>query len=307
MKFALHLGHGFFAESGGNPRKTACVEIPAHGVGALFIQNAPRIDYVALVLTHFYSVRIVYVSQYDTRFEGRAVKQNGRNHEQRVEPAARLIDCFGDEIGGEGFFKYLFILERIMILRERHRTRIEPAIDYFGRAFHLPAALVALTGQMIQIRTVQFDICRRAAFFLKFPSGSDHLDPAAVFAYPYGQRRPPVAVARKPPVDHVFKEVTHTSVFDRFGDPVHRTVGGNEAVFYFCHFDKPTGARIVKQRRIAPPTMRITVFKRNFFKEQSFFGKHLQHDFIGFFCKHAVQFGASLIETAPLIHQLHYG
>ena len=98
------------------------------------------------MLGHLYAVFIVYVPQYYAVFEGRAAEEYGVDDEQGIEPAARLVDGFGYEVGGEGLVKQIFIFKRIVILRKGHRTRIEPAVDNFGRALHLAAALGAGAG-----------------------------------------------------------------------------------------------------------------------------------------------------------------
>ena len=51
---------------------------------------------------------------------------------QCIEPSARLVNRFGNEICGiAGFFDEFFVLERIMILRKRHGAGIEPDIHHF--------------------------------------------------------------------------------------------------------------------------------------------------------------------------------
>ena len=48
------------------------------------------------------------------------VKDQRRDRVEAVEPAARLVDRFGNEIRGEGLVEKLLIFKRVMILRERH-------------------------------------------------------------------------------------------------------------------------------------------------------------------------------------------
>ena len=59
--FSLRFGHGLLVKAGRQPGRAGSIEIPTHGVGALLIQNAPRIYDVALMLGHFHAVFIVDV------------------------------------------------------------------------------------------------------------------------------------------------------------------------------------------------------------------------------------------------------
>src|SRR5690349_13246487 len=56
---------------------------------------------------------------------------------QRKEPAAGLVDAFGDEIGRVSACELFFILEWKMPLRVRHSTAVEPNIDQIGLTEHL--------------------------------------------------------------------------------------------------------------------------------------------------------------------------
>ena len=67
---ALRLRHRLGIEAGRDPRRARGVEIPAHRVGALLVEHAPRVDDVALVLGHLYAVFVVDVTQNDAVFEG---------------------------------------------------------------------------------------------------------------------------------------------------------------------------------------------------------------------------------------------
>ncbi len=55
-----------------------------------------------------------------------------------------------------------------MVLREWHRTRVEPAVDYFGGALHFAAALMAFAGEVVKVGAVQLYIliCGKGALFL---------------------------------------------------------------------------------------------------------------------------------------------
>ena len=67
---------------------------------------------------------------------------------KRVEPAPRLGHVLDDEVARVVALEPLGVLERIVDLRERHRSRFEPAVEHLGDAAHHRPA-----GRIIGIRT----------------------------------------------------------------------------------------------------------------------------------------------------------
>ena len=51
---------------------------------------------------------------HDDVFERGPVEQGGRQHQQRVEPAAGLVEPFGDEVGGQVVFDERVMRERTL-------------------------------------------------------------------------------------------------------------------------------------------------------------------------------------------------
>ena len=162
-ELALGFGDVVRAETGGEPGGGRGIEIPSHRVRALLVQNAPRVDDVALMLAHLDPVLVVDVTQDHAVLEGRPVEKQGGDGEQGVKPTARLIHRLADEVGGELALEELLILERIMELRERHAARISPAVEDFGGAVHGLAADGALYRHRVDIGLVKFDVARQAA------------------------------------------------------------------------------------------------------------------------------------------------
>ena len=147
------------------------------------------------MLAHLDTVLIVDVTQDYTVSESRLVKENRGNREQRIEPSSCLIDRLGYEIRREVLFKEFFVLKRIVILRERHRPRVEPTVDNLFHPGHLTSALTASAMQSVDIRAVKFDVAFDSAGVFEFFFRAHHSDFAAVFADPYRQRRTPVSFA----------------------------------------------------------------------------------------------------------------
>ena len=90
----------------------------------------------------------------------RLVKEQRRDGDERIEPAARLIDGLGDEVRREAALEDLLVLERIVPLCKRHRAGIEPAVDDLGHAVHLLAALGAADRHGVDVGTMQFKLLR---------------------------------------------------------------------------------------------------------------------------------------------------
>ena len=63
---------------------------------------------------------------------------------QRVEPAAGLVDPLADEVGGEPLLEQVLVLEGVVVLRPRHRARVEPGVDHREDAPHRPVTVLAL-------------------------------------------------------------------------------------------------------------------------------------------------------------------
>ena len=193
-----------------------------------------------------------------------------------------------------------------MVLREGHGTGIEPAVDDLGRALHRAAAL-ALEGAAIDVRAVQFDVAFDAALLFQFRLAADDVYLAALFAYPNGQRRTPVAVAREPPVDDVFEEVAHAPRFDGFGHPVDGIVGFDEFVLDSRDLDEPALAGVVQERRVAPPAVRIAVFVHEFLEQQPLLFEHGDDALVRFFDERTREIGDGRLEAAALVHHVDDG
>src|SRR5258705_9584560 len=93
-----------------------------------------RIGIVAEPLAHLATVFTEQDAMADRALERRLVEQRRREHEHRVEPAARLRDVLRDEVAREARAERGLVLEWSVKRREWHRARLEPAIEYVGDA-----------------------------------------------------------------------------------------------------------------------------------------------------------------------------
>ena len=96
----------------------------------------PRIDDVAAALRHLLPV---YIEQHvidDHVLVDRRIERRHADREQRVEPAAGLVDALADVIGREVRLEVRLMLERIMPLRIRHGATVEPDVNQIRFAKH---------------------------------------------------------------------------------------------------------------------------------------------------------------------------
>ena len=194
---------------------------------------------------------------------------------KRIEPASCLVYGLGNKLGRELLMEQLLILKGIMVLCERHRAGIKPAVDHLRNPVHLLSALRTGDGHIVDKRPVQLHLVLRSihlsavflyhlgivgAHFLKLFPASDAVHMSA-FTLPYGKRRTPVAVSGNSPVLDILQPIAETSFSDGFRDPVDQAVVADQIVLYRRHLDKPGLSRVVDQRGSASPAVGIAVFK----------------------------------------------
>ena len=150
------------------PRLLRGQVVPAERVGAVLVDDVPRHDDVAERLRHLLALRVGDVAEGEHRAVRRLVEQQRGDREQRVEPAARLVDRLADVVRGEGRAEQLLVLERRMALGERHRARVEPDVDHLGHAAHLAVALRARPGVLVDVGPVRVgQLAARALLHLR--------------------------------------------------------------------------------------------------------------------------------------------
>ena len=208
-------------------------------------------------LRHLAALLVGDVAEDEARAVGRPVEQQRRDGQQRVEPAARLVDRLADVVGREALLEVLLVLVRRVPLGERHRPRVEPDVDHLG---HPPQRLAA--GRRRDLDVVDERPVRvlepHAAELLELGERSDRHRLAGLVA-PHRQRRAPVALARDRPVDVVLQPLAHAAVLDVLRVPVDRVVGGQQAVAQRRGGDVPRRLGVVEQRRAAAPAVRVRV------------------------------------------------
>ena len=157
---------------------------------------------------------------------------------ERKEPAARLVNAFGDEVGGIYLMavQQFLVLERIVYLRIGHGAGVEPNVNQVGLALH-GFAVLRNEDDVVHVGAVQVYLvivflrifARHEAFVLvgialheagshgllyfvvKFFYGFDALLFRAVLGAPDGQRCTPVARTAQVPVVQVLEPLAEAS------------------------------------------------------------------------------------------------
>ena len=286
------------------PRIGYRIEIPAHGVRSLFAEYLERIDDVAEMFALLYSVLVKDVTENYAVLERRSAEHKRGHRFKSIEPAAGLVYGFTDEIRRERLIEQIFVFKRIVILRERHRAGIVPAVDNFGSAVHSTAART-LPRDFIHIRLMKLYVLFESAFFTQLFTAAYCFHLAALVAYPYRKRSSPVPFTRKSPVNDVLKEIAHTSGAYSGRYPVYRIVISNKLVAQRRHLDEPARTRVVQKRRVTTPAERVAVHELETRLKQSALFKIAHYGRIGFLAEHAGEFSAAVYKLTVRSYHLH--
>jgi hypothetical protein len=172
--------------------------VPAERIGAMALDHVPGLDHVAAALRHLLPLGVEDQPQADDVAVARGVEEQDRLGEQRVEPAAGLVDRLADEVGGEALVEDLHVLERVVVLRPRHRARVEPGVDDRLDPAHRPLAAVPLAGEgrLVDVGAVEVvgDVGPALAQ-IGDRAGAEALLAVLGVAFPDRERRSPVAIA----------------------------------------------------------------------------------------------------------------
>ena len=155
---AARFEHTFCVELQIVPRRRVGNHVPAHGIGAVFLDCAEGIDGIAQTLRHFLTVFVQNETIRNHRLESYAVKHHRCDGMERKEPTARLVYALGDEVGGinRAVVEQFLVLKRIVDLGIRHGTRVKPNVDKVGFAVHRRAG-GRNQNDVVDIRTVEVD------------------------------------------------------------------------------------------------------------------------------------------------------
>ena len=259
---------------------------PTQRVGARRLEQLDRIRVVAQRLRQLLPLLVEHDAVADHVLEWWLVEQRGRQHDERVEPAARLRDVFDDEVRGRMRLEPLAVLERIVHLRERHRAGLEPAVEHLGHAAHhrLAGRIVGvLANERVDERAMQVrDLDAKVALHL----GDRAVDIGArilgIVALPHRDRRAPVAVAADRPIARVLEPLAELPVADVLRDPADRLVVRDHAILDRRDLDEPRARqRLVDQRFARAPAVRIVVLVGDVAQQHAAILEHLDDVLVG--------------------------
>ena len=165
------------------------------------------------------------------------------------------------------------------MLSVRHSSAVEPAVYDLRYTCHFLAAYRTCKMYIINIWSMQFDICRDIflSLFYQFFSAAHAFQMSAVLAFPDRYWHAPVSVPRDSPVLDVFKPVPKTFLSDERRIPVHCIIVRDELIFELCHLYIPSRLRVIEERCAASPAMRIVMFDL-FLREKSVMLRDPLHD-----------------------------
>ena len=271
------------------PRCTVDVEIPADCICSVSLQCLKRIDRISLGLAHLLSVLILYVTKHNNVFVWCFVENQSRNRKQRVKPSTRLVYRLRDKVCRELLLEQIFILKWIMMLCKWHRTTVKPAVDYLRYTMHRLAAFRASDRHFINIWAMKLNVIRTViGHGFQFLDTSDGMLMSAL-TLPDIQRSSPVTVTADSPVLYILEPVTETSFSDAFRDPVDCIVVCDQIILYFCHLNEPGLSRIVDQRSITSPAVRVAVLKFRSIKQKASLIQVFKYHRIRFLYKHTAK------------------
>ena len=189
----------------GQPRLRVGVEVPTDCIRAELVECIERIYCVTLGLGHLLTVLILYMAQNDDVLIRSLVEEDGGLSHEGVEPATGLVNCFRDELRRELLLKYFLILERIMMLCERHCTRVKPAVNNFRNTTHGLATIRAGVGEVIDVRAMKLygERVFTTGLLLELSTGSDGILMSTSLTLPDVKRSTPVTVTGDTPVLNV--------------------------------------------------------------------------------------------------------
>ncbi len=271
------------------------------------VHERDRLQGVAQVLGHLAAVLGEDVAEADDVLVRRLVEDQRADRHQRVEPAAGLVDGLADELRRVAGLEQFLVLVRVAPLRERHRTRVVPGVDDLGHARGRAAAAVLRAGEgdLVDERPVRVKVrLVRAGQLGELREGADAGE-VVVLAAPDRQRGAPVAVAGQRPVDVVVQPVAVPAVLDRVREPVGVLVLREEAVLERRGADVPGGLRVVEQRGVAAPAVRVAVLVRDVPEEQAALVEIGGELLVGLLEEDAADQGDVLLEGAVRADRVH--
>ena len=162
------------------------------------IEDVERVDAVAERLRHLPALGVQDQPETHDVPVGRRVEVQDTLGHERVEPATRLVDRLGDEVGGEVPFELLDAATELGVippLCERHRPRVVPRVDDLRDALGGLPAVRTIERHLVDTGLVRIDAGQVATGELAQLRERPDRPLVPMLAPPDRQRRSPIAFA----------------------------------------------------------------------------------------------------------------
>ena len=181
-----------------------------------------------------------------------------------VEPAAGLTGVLHDKIRRRVGLKPLLVLKRVVLLRERHGTGLEPAVQHVRYATHrgLARRIVRVrASQLIDVRAVQAGRTHAEVTLQLIQGTVDiHARVLRIIGDPRRDRSAPVAGAGDIPITSALQPLAKLAVADVLRQPLDLImIELHHAVTELRHLDEPCRQRHVDEWFAGAPGMRVGV------------------------------------------------
>lgn len=270
MGFAVCVGIDFIpAEAEVVPRLGVGEHIPAYSVCAVFINGEEGFDGIAPAFGHFAACFIEDEAVGDYIFVSYGIEAHGSDGVEGIEPAACLVNAFGDEVGLPSvIFEEFLVLEGVMVLGVGHGTAIEPNVYKVEFAAHRLAVGrdendIIDKGAMEVIGARLVEAERLVGFVdsgFEFGYGADANFLAAVGGAPDGEGDTPVARAGEVPILEVGEPVAEAAFACGGGLPVDSFIEFGHAFFDAGGGDEPRVEGVIEDGFVGTPAVGVIVF-----------------------------------------------
>ena len=237
--------------------------VETDGVRSIRVEHLRRVGIVLEALRHLLAVLGENEAVDDHVLVRRLVEEARAQDHERIEPAARLVQALGDEVGREVVLEVA--LAHVVLLRVRHRAGLEPAVEDLGRAMIRLAVLLdddLVDEVLVEIR----HLLARKLLELLDRADADHVG-RIVVVDPHRDAAAPEAVAGDVPVARLLEPVAEALLADVFGRPVHLRVVLRETLVEILDADVPGVDRAVDEGRVGAVAERIRVGDRRLVDE----------------------------------------
>ncbi len=278
--------------------------VEAQGVGAVGVEDVVGVGVVLEALGHFASVFGEDEAVDDDVLVGGFSEQGGAEEHQGIEPAAGLVEAFGDEVGGEEFVQFTGPFEGVVLLGVGHGAGFEPAVEHFGGA--AVGLAVEREGDLVHVVLVEVGDFPAGELF-EFGDGADADHVLAVLGDPDGDAGAPEAVAGDVPVLGFLEPVAEALFADGLGDPMDGGVAFGEAVAEIFDADIPGLDGAVDQRGVGARAEGIGVDQGGLVHQLAGVFQRTDDGFVGVLAEDAVEFGDGFGEGADIVEIVAQG